>query len=196
MTAETERTMLDRLCVRYGRTYKNGEYVGREFARAEHVPVGLGFERSRIADFLAVRMFLSHGYEHLSTAERSRLAREGVQYWRDKTPTLIGHEVKVSRSDWLAELRDPEKAEAWKRYCHGWYLVVSDAAIVRDGELPDGWGLMVKHGTSLRTVVRAPRLKPEPLDMMHTAALVRAVMHTQARDAAALARAAFSGRAE
>lgn len=193
MTAETERTMLDRLCIRYGKTYTNGRYVGREFARAEHVPVGLGFERSRIADFLAVRMFLSHGYEHLTYLEQKALASEGVISWASRTPTLIGHEVKVSRSDWLTELRDPEKAEAWKRYCHGWYLVVSDAAIVHNGELPEGWGLMVKHGRSLRMVVRAPRLTPEPLDMMHTAALVRAVMHTESREAARDARRDIAG---
>lgn len=183
MSGETERTMLDRLCVRYGKTYRNGSYVGREFSRAEHVPVGVGFNRSRIADFLAVRMFTSHGFEHLHYLEQRALVEQGVFSHRDRVPTLIGHEVKVSRSDWLTELRDPEKAEAWKRYCHGWYLVVPQAEIVRDRELPEGWGLMVKRGKSVQIVVRAPRLKPEPLDMMHVAALVRAVAQTEAREA-------------
>ncbi|MDR6691499.1 hypothetical protein J2X55_002422 [Microbacterium sp. 1154] len=184
MSDETERTMLDRLCVRYGRTYKNGSYVGREHARAEHVPIGVSFDRSRIADFLAVRMFSSHGFEHLPYREQESLAQQGVISWDARTPTLIGHELKVSRSDWLTEFRDPEKAEARKRYCHGWYLVASDAAIVRDGELPEGWGLMVKHGRSLRVLLRAPRLVPQPLGMSQVAALARAVMQTEAREAA------------
>ncbi len=177
----TERNMLDRLNVRYGRVYKNGSYRGREFARAEHVPIGVGFERSRIADFMAVRMFSSHGYEHLPYLEQRTLAEQGILSRKDRTPTLIGHEVKVSRADWLHELKQPEKAEAWKRFCHEWYLVVSDAAIVREGELPDGWGLMVSHGRSLRLVTRAARLRPEPLGMSQVAALTRAVMQTEAR---------------
>lgn len=181
----TERDMLDRLNLRYGRVYKNGSYRGREFARAEHVPIGVGFERSRIADFMAVRMFSSHGYEHLPYPVQRALAEQGILSRRDRTPTLIGHEVKVSRSDWLHELKQPEKAEAWKRFCHEWYLVVSDATIVRDGELPDGWGLMVSHGRSLRLVTRAARLRPEPMGMNQVAALTRAVMQTEARAAVA-----------
>lgn len=56
---------------------------------------------------------------------------------------LIGHEIKVSRSDWIAELgRKNGKADAWADQCHQWWLVVSDPGIVRDGELPNGWGLM------------------------------------------------------
>lgn len=60
---------------------------------------------------------------------------------------LVGHELKVSRADWLHELAQPEKAEAWASQCHAFYLVVPDPAIVRDGELPPDWGLM-KPGRS------------------------------------------------
>jgi hypothetical protein len=55
---------------------------------------------------------------------------------------LIGHELKISRSDWLNELNKPGKADAWADECHEWWLVVNDPAIVHDGELPAGWGLM------------------------------------------------------
>jgi hypothetical protein len=178
----TERDMLDRLNVRYGKIYKNGTYRGREFVRAEHVPIGVGFERSRIADFLALRMFKSHGYEHLPYREQHALAESGVLLHKERTATLIGHEVKVSRSDWLHELKTPEKAEAWKRFCHEWYLVVSDPTIVRQGELPEDWGLLVSHGKSLRVAVKAPRLRnPEPMGMSQIAAFSRAVMQTEVR---------------
>jgi hypothetical protein len=60
---------------------------------------------------------------------------------------LVGHELKVSRADWLHELAQPEKAEAWASQCHAFYLVVPDPSIVRDGELPPDWGLM-KPGRS------------------------------------------------
>lgn len=59
---------------------------------------------------------------------------------------LVGHEVKVSRSDWLAELKKVGKADFWHDNCHQWWLVVADQSIVHDGELPEGWGLMVPGG--------------------------------------------------
>lgn len=63
---------------------------------------------------------------------------------------LVGHELKISRADWLNELNKPGKADAWADECHAWYLVVADPAIVHEGELPAGWGLMVP-GTRSKT---------------------------------------------
>lgn len=59
---------------------------------------------------------------------------------------LIGHELKVSRPDWLRELKSPYKADGWATECHEFWLVVSDPGIVDEGELPDGWGLMTPGG--------------------------------------------------
>jgi len=71
---------------------------------------------------------------------------------------LVGHEVKASRSDWLNELNKPGKADAWADQCHEWWLVAAPG-IVHDGELPDGWGLMVpgRSTTRLQVQVRAHR---------------------------------------
>lgn len=70
---------------------------------------------------------------------------------------LIGHEVKVSRSDWVSELgRKTGKADAWADQCHQWWLVVSDPAIVRDGELPEGWGLMSPGKSVTRMAIHRP----------------------------------------
>lgn len=55
---------------------------------------------------------------------------------------LVGHELKISRSDWLNELNKPGKADAWADQCHEWWLVVTDPGIVHPGELPGDWGLM------------------------------------------------------
>lgn len=55
---------------------------------------------------------------------------------------LVGHELKISRSDWLNELNKPGKADAWADECHEWWLVVNDPGIVHPGELPADWGLM------------------------------------------------------
>lgn len=66
---------------------------------------------------------------------------------------LIGHELKVSRSDWLNELNKPGKADAWADQCHQWWLVVLDPSIVHDGELPPGWGLMSPGRSKTRMTV-------------------------------------------
>lgn len=63
---------------------------------------------------------------------------------------LVGHELKISRADWLHELDDREKADQWADQCHEWWLVVSDPTIVRDGELPAGWGLMAPGRSKTR----------------------------------------------
>ena len=78
---------------------------------------------------------------------------------------IIGHEVKVTRSDVLTELADPAKHDPWSRYCDRWWLVVSDPEIVKGLDIPDGWGVMAPPSgrrTRTMTVLRpAPKLSPE-----------------------------------
>ena len=78
--------------------------------------------------------------------------------WPSRGLELHGHEVKVSRSDWLKELRKPEKAEAFTIFCDRWWIVAGDAEIVHDDELPPGWGLMIPRGQGLGVVVQAEKL--------------------------------------
>jgi hypothetical protein len=76
---------------------------------------------------------------------------------------LVGHEVKVSRSDVLAELADPTKADPWLRYCSRWWLTVSDPALVEGLDIPEAWGIMAPPSgrrTRSMTIVRdAPKRK-------------------------------------
>ena len=154
----TERTMLDRLNVRYGKYNGNGI----RYTRAEHVKAASGFNARRICDYMAMDLWTGYG------------ANSG--------PKLHGHEVKVSRSDWLTELRDPEKAEAFRRYCDFWWLVVSDKDIVKPGELPEDWGLMVAHGRSVRILTPATlNVDVEPMPRHLQATLTRAVTKTTLR---------------
>ena len=169
----TEASMIDRLHRRYGITYRNGDYVGRRYSRADHVAEAAGFNYgTRIADYIAIDNFMPP-IGQLTEHERTSVR------WRERNGSIIGHEVKVSRSDWLAELRDPSKAEVWMRHCHTWYLV-APKDVVRD-DLPEGWGLLVPHGVSLRVAVPAPRRDPEPLRTTTLAALARAITKTETR---------------
>jgi len=86
---------------------------------------------------------------------------------------LHGFEVKASRSDWLKEMRSPDKAEAIQSYCDRWWLVVGSSSIVEASELPESWGLLVPSGAGLRVKVDAPRLDPRPLDRAFVASILR-----------------------
>lgn len=49
----------------------------------------------------------------------------------------IGHEIKVSRSDYRSELRNPGKRAEAVAACHEFYFVVP-AGLLRDDEMPGG----------------------------------------------------------
>lgn len=152
----TERDMLDLLHKRYGFRYGNGF----RYAVAEHVRSHAGFDARRTADFVAMDLWPSKGLE------------------------FHGHEVKVSRSDWLSELKEPEKAGEFIPYMDRWWLVVNDRAIVKAGELPKGWGLMAPRGNALAVFKPAPKLPAQVMPRTRIAALLRAVAKTAQTEAA------------
>lgn len=95
--------------------------------------------------------------------------------WPSRGLHLHGFELKCSRGDWLRERNDPAKAEALARYCDFWWLVVADAALVQDGELPAGWGLLAPRGGRLVAIREAPPRTPDPIDRKFLASLLRRV---------------------
>lgn len=133
------------------------------YAVAEHVP-SQPFGAARICDFMAL---------------------DCQQMYGPHPHPVHGFEIKASRADWRNELRQPDKAEAFKPYCDHWWLVVTDRRIVRDGELPDDWGLLTVAGSLLRVVKRAPRLTPQPWPKPLLAAFTRAVARTARADTGA-----------
>ena len=105
--------------------------------------------------------------------------------WPSRGVDLHGVEIKVSRSDWMQEKKNPEKADRIARYCDRWWLAVANDDIVRDGELPENWGLMVARGTKIIIAKDAPKLTPQPMDRTFLAALMRKIdakFHSESRD--------------
>ena len=168
--AFTEREMLDLLHKRFGFIARNGGTAKPRYVKAEHVRARAGFfERGdidgRTADFVAVDTWTS-----------SRFAVHGV-------------EVKVSRSDWLRELKDPSKAEAVRAWSNFWWLAVPHRSVVRDDELPAGWGLLTgqfREGRwCLRAVVQPVRTEVPPIPPESVVSLLYAVAKTAAARGAA-----------
>lgn len=133
---------------------------GPAFAVIPHVRDAAGFDSKRTADAIVMALWPSRGL------------------------VLHGFEIKVSRSDWLRELKKPEKAEVFCRLVDFWWVAVSDKTIVKDGELPEGWGLMVADKRGLTVKVQAKLLHSgraidKPISRSFLAALLRSAARRQ-----------------
>lgn len=123
-----------------------------------------------------------------------------VNLWGSRGHAIHGFEVKVSRSDWQRELKDPAKAEPLYRNCDHWWIV-APRGVVRDGELPPTWGLLELRESGLTQTVAAPRLEAQPLTRAFFASLMRrgheqieAIAERMQRQAVAAARAEIDER--
>lgn len=129
---------------------------GMEYVVLTEVGNGPGFSADRFCDLLAIGLWPSKGLE-----------------WQ-------GHEVKASRGDWLRERQDPDKADAFARFCDRWWIVAPSTKVVRPEELRPGWGLLVpgtsRGRTRLRPVVGAVKQKPEALSRKLVASLARKLL--------------------
>lgn len=123
---------------------------------------GTGGKNKGWADAAALGLWPSHGYE------------------------MHGYEFKNSREDVKRDLRDPTKSDNVGRYCHCWWLVISDEKIINGLVIPDAWGILTpqKRGgsTVARVVRKAPKVKkPRPFDPTFVAAMIRNVTKTWKR---------------
>jgi len=109
--------------------------------------------RERYADALCFNMFPSRGQE------------------------LHGIEVKLSRSDWVRELKQPEKSAAIQKYCDRWFVLAAPG-VVDQGELPGSWGLIEPNGARLHTLVAAPKLEAEPFSRGFFLSLLRKLIES------------------
>lgn len=124
-------------------------YAAPSYAFVAGVRNATGFARSvRTADALAFGLWPSRGME------------------------IEGFEIKVSRSDWLRELKEPAKSHEIQRYCDRWW-VVAPPDVVDDAEMPPTWGLLVCAATRVRTERPAPQLVAEPLSKTFVASVMR-----------------------
>ena len=117
----------------------HAKYEGEAFARLAQVRNATGYgSKIRTADAMVMSLWPSRGI------------------W------LAGFEMKSSRSDWLAELKQPAKAEEIGRWCHYWWLVVSNENVVRGDELPVTWGLMMPDASGKKLLVVKEAVRNDP----------------------------------
>lgn len=103
---------------------------------------------------------------------RCDLLRIGL--WPSRGYGIDVHELKVSRSDWLRELAEPAKADAWWEHCSRFWIV-APPKMIRPEEMPPGWGLMEPPSQAGRRrfkVVVEPETRTPKLTVQLVAALV------------------------
>lgn len=109
---------------------------------------------------------------------RSRIRRADALafgIWQSRGYAVHGFEIKRSRSDWLRELADPKKADAIGTFCDRWWLVLDNAKIALDSEVPETWGILCPKGDKLTVLRDAPKREAVPLTRPQLAAVLRQV---------------------
>jgi hypothetical protein len=120
-----------------------------EYALMQEVRNDAGHQASRSADAIAMGLWPSRGL------------------------LVHGIELKVSRTDWLKELKYPEKAEAIFQYCDRFWLLVGGEGVAKIEEVPANWGFMMVTKTCIKIIKEAPALTPKPLARGFVAAMMK-----------------------
>lgn len=72
-----------------------------------------------------------------------------LRLWGNRPGHLLGFEVKVSRSDFVHELAQPDKRHPLESLCSACYFV-APSHVLNVSELPEGWGWLELNGAGLR----------------------------------------------
>lgn len=158
--------------------------------KAEHVREAL---RERYAHPAAVIFFeVRDATAWAATGSCDAIA---MWLWPSKGLELEGFEIKVTRGDWLRELKQPDKATAFLKRVDRFWLVTpaprhadlvsrlpARPDVAKLAELPEQWGWLHVHDDGRVVIVKeAPKLSPAPLDRPFLAALLRKA-HTTVRN--------------
>ena len=128
----------------------DGKYPGPAWTVLNHLRDGTGFASAgQSADAVAFGTWPSRGFQ------------------------IIGFECKSRRSDWLREIKNPAKAEAFASYCDQWFLVTGSDGVAKLEEIPKNWGWYVGTGKGLKLMKPAEILKPEPIDRVFLMSIAR-----------------------
>lgn len=94
--------------------------------------------------------------------------------WPSRGMEIVAIEVKVSRSDFRRELKQPEKAEELAQFCDRFYIA-SPEGMIGLNELPPNWGLLERRESgAIMETKPALRLDAKPVSRNLLAAVMRA----------------------
>lgn len=94
----------------------------------------------------------------VSLDQRRRIDALAFGCWASLGRSLEGFELKVSRADWLRELKQVDKADPFVALCDRFWLVTSDSSVAKMEEIPACWGWMAATKGGLRIQRPASKL--------------------------------------
>lgn len=99
------------------------------------------YERNRYALFFDVP-------DAVSLKQKRRIDALAFGLWASEGQALEGFELKVSRADWLREVKQVDKADPFIAVCDRFWLVTADNKIAKIDEIPAcrGWMAATKSG--------------------------------------------------
>jgi len=123
-----------------------------------------------------------------------------MNMWGSRGLRISGFELKRTRGDWLRELKQPDKAEAFFRRCNEWWLVTGHGVVKDIDEIPEGWGwlCMTNNKTKLIAKKKAPRRDSLKLDRVPVvqrqlmANMLRRVAQREARETEVIRREGYA----
>jgi hypothetical protein len=86
----------------------------------------------------------------VSLDQRRRIDAIACGIWKSVGRNIEGFELKASRSDWLREVKQVDKADPFLKLCDRFWLVTTDASVAKIEEIPAAWGWMSATKTGLR----------------------------------------------
>lgn len=118
--------------------------------------------------------------------------------WRSAAYERVAYEIKVSRSDWLAELKQPRKRDQAHWLSHRAYFVFAPGvfrwADIVDLVALDGWGVLeVQSDGTVREMYGATKREAWPMPETFIAALLRRAARLGGEDDTPLELEAISG---
>jgi hypothetical protein len=100
--------------------------------------------------------------------------------WPSSGFTRVAYEVKVARSDWLRELRDPSKRRPGLTLSNEFWFAAPTGVIQRD-EVPEACGFLEADAGGLKVRKAAPYRETEPPPLEFIASLLRAEQERDGR---------------
>jgi hypothetical protein len=94
----------------------------------------------------------------VSMDQKRRIDALAFGCWASLGRTLEGFELKISRGDWLREMKQVNKADPFVALCDRFWLVTSDSTVAKLDEIPACWGWMAATKAGLRIQRPASKL--------------------------------------
>jgi len=119
-----------------------------------------------------------------------------VGIWPSRGLYLHAIEIKISKSDLMRELKNPEKADEIARFCDKFFIA---APFIPPEGVPNAWGWYTVGDGVARRMRDAAAIEAQPLNRSFVAAIARRLVEQQAPEvllAEAEERGRVAGRAE